>query len=272
MRRKRHSVTGKVLSSELNAMKNMYKHYTCNEEVVTNNKNKEEMNSESSEGNENNNEVVLSTGIKDNNNNGRYESEVISNEKVIHELSAELEQSAHKMDKFKSPEINVNVTENNNTKKNEDNTNINTNNNNSNINTNNNIKKNEDNTNINTNINSNINNNSNTKKNEDNNNVNNNNSNNSKVTPSNNTFVNKFNMTMNGNFKGNDGFINVFDIRKGQKDLDKKISNYNKKLTELEIYTKQKLIELANYFDQRNFTTNPQSKMEIYYSAKNNTN
>ena len=128
MRRKRHSVTGKVLSSELNAMKNMYKHYTGDEDVVTNNKNKEEINSESSEGNENNNEVVLSTGIKDNNNNGRYESEVIPNEKVIHELSAELEQSAHKMDKFKSPEINVNVTENNNTKKNEDNNNVNNNN------------------------------------------------------------------------------------------------------------------------------------------------
>ena len=128
MRRKRHSVTGKVLSSELNAMKNMYKHYTGDEDVVTNNKNKEEINSESSEGNENNNEVVLSTGIKDNNNNGRYESEIIPNEKVIHELSPELGQSAYKMDKFKSPEINVNVTENNNTKKNEDNNNVNNNN------------------------------------------------------------------------------------------------------------------------------------------------
>jgi hypothetical protein len=128
MRRKRHSVTGKVFSSELNAMKNMYKYYTVDEEVVTNNKNKDETNSESSERNENNNEVVLSTGIKDNNNNGRYESEIIPNEKVIHELSPELGQSAHKMDKFKSPEINVNVTSNNHTKKNEDNNNVNNNN------------------------------------------------------------------------------------------------------------------------------------------------
>ena len=128
MKRKRHSVTGKVLSSELNVIKNMYKHYTGDEEVVTNNKNKEETNSESSERNENNNEVVLSTGIEDNNNNGSYKSEVIPNEKAIHELSPELGQSSHKMDKFKSPEINVNVTSNNHTKKNEDNNNVNNNN------------------------------------------------------------------------------------------------------------------------------------------------
>ena len=228
-------------SININVIKKEDNHYQSDDEIIS--KYKEYgNNTDSSE--RNNSEVKNSF-------NGRYDPLLDTNDKIIHELAAELEQSANKLDRIELPENRViptlegtshtlfpkkkqaNVlTEDDNPKSTKDNQNPSST--------------------LNKTVTSNI----------------------------RHTIASgQREYNINNNNSNNNSYINVFDIRKGQKELDKKINIYNKKLTELELYTKQKLIELAGHFDQRNPS---QTKLvhllfnkelnEINHNNNNNTN
>ena len=55
---------------------------------------------------------------------------------------------------------------------------------------------------------------------------------------------------------GNNSYLNVFDVRKGQKELDKKLNQCQKKVTDLEVFTRQKLLELSKQIDSMSPNSN----------------
>lgn len=150
---------------------------------------------------ENSNIPTTNNCNSNNNNNNRYDAFLETNDKIIHELAAELEQSANKIDRItlaKANNQNLNIVNDENNREN----------------TNSNYGNDEE---------------DNHKK-------------------------SKSNKENNGNSSNsaNSSYINVFDVRKCQKDLDKKVNNYQKKVLDLEIFTKQKLLELAKQIDTMN--------------------
>ena len=164
------------------------------DEIDEHMKNNSRNNNSSSQTLENSNIPTTNNYNTNNNNNNRYEAFLDTNDKIIHELAAELEQSANKIDRItlaKANNQNLNTISDENNREN----------------TNSNYGNDED---------------------------------NNKKSGS-----NKEN-------SGNNSYINVFDVRKCQKDLDKKVNNYQKKVLDLEIFTKQKLLELAKQIDTIN--------------------
>lgn len=61
---------------------------------------------------------------------------------------------------------------------------------------------------------------------------------------------------------GSNSYINVFDVRKGQKELDKKLNQCQKRVTDLEVFTRQKLIELSKQID----SVSPNSNTTIIHN------
>ena len=101
-------------------------------------------------------------------------------------------------------------------------------------------------------------------KNEINNNFNNNNNNNN----------NNYDYNNNNNIgKKKSNYLNIFDLRKDQREIEKKINNLDKKLNDLDKFTKQKLIELLNQIDLLNHSPINQTfnlvKQNLYHTTYN---